>query len=177
MFDRQRAVVHLVFADNQGVAGLRRIRFFHLRFETPQSVRARAVQHHIQADLAQMPSHAKGHSLRRLTLMHHIHVTADIGLFRQYVLREQQQALQTHAKTHRRCRFATQNFKQAIVATAAADRALRTQIRADPLKHRVRVVVQTTHQTRIHRECHTHVGQQTLHLGKMRTRRFAQMLG
>ena len=66
---------------------------------------------------------------------------------------KQGQALQAHGKADARGGTSAKPLYQAIIASPTADRPLRTQGRGGPLEDRVRVVVETPNNPRIH-----HVG-------------------
>ena len=89
-------------------------------------------------------------------------------------LHQFQHALHTHAPAHGRCRLAAEDFKQAVIAPAAAQRALGTQRVGDEFEHGVAVVVEPAHQARIDAPGHAAAVEQGLDLVQVLERGFAQ---
>ncbi|KAG1388921.1 hypothetical protein G6F59_015754 [Rhizopus arrhizus] len=90
------------------------------------------------------------------------------------LLPEVQQTFHADCEADRGRVLAAQQFDQAVVATAAADRALGAQAVGDPLENRQVVVVKAAHQARIQAEFDARVRQALAHAIEVCAGLFAQ---
>jgi hypothetical protein len=112
--------------------GAARIGALELRLE----VAAAGVHHHVEAGAAQALGHREGDRAGRLALVDDVDVARRRGLGLAALAHQLEQPLDADREAARRRGLAAEHLDERVVASAAADRALRAEPVGDPLEDR-----------------------------------------